>query len=258
MGRPLKERRAELIAEVDAIASEEGNHLRADAAYFKALLGMPAAREGGPDAVLAAIESFIALAPKDERGAVLLSKVAESPNTPPGRKATLLARIFAEYPDTGTVRAIKASVEVSKRRQGSVGKPFELIFDDAISHEAISLRKDMIGKVVVIDFWATWCGPCVAEIPKMKALYEKYKDKGVVFIGVSLDATDKEGLEAVTAFTKAREIDWPQFHGEAAYQFARTWGVTVIPSVFVVDSKGHLHTLDGHGKLDSLIPELLP
>ena len=49
------------------------------------------------------------------------------------------------------------------------------------------------GKVVVVDFWATWCGPCVAEMPKMKKLYAEYKDKGVEFIGVSLDQPKEKG-----------------------------------------------------------------
>ncbi len=53
--------------------------------------------------------------------------------------------------------------------------------------------KSLKGKVVVIDFWATWCGPCVAEMPNMKKLYAEYKDKGVEFVGVSLDKSKEQG-----------------------------------------------------------------
>ena len=59
---------------------------------------------------------------------------------------------------------------------------------------------DLKGKVVVVDFWATWCGPCVGEMPNMKKLYAEYKPKGVEFIGVSLDQPESAGgLKALTS-----------------------------------------------------------
>ena len=143
------------------------------------------------------------------------------------------------------------------RRAESIGKPFELTFRDAISGELVSLQEDLRGKVVVIDFWATWCGPCIAEMPELKRLYAEYKDEGVEFIGISLDPPNEEGHKALATFVREDQIGWPQFHGEASAEFARNWGVNVIPSVFVVDSQGNLHTTDGRGQLDSLIPELL-
>lgn len=251
--RQLQGRRSELIAEVEKLATEPGNPLYLDATYFKASLRLSDAREAGPDAVMAPIEAFIALAPKDDRGAQLLSKVALLPNTPPDRRSSLIDRILKDYPDSRTVENLKAT----KRRTESIGKPFELSFRDAITGDKVSVRDSAKGKVVVIEFWAKWCKPCLAELPELKQLYAEFKNQGVEFIGVSLDAPDGQGLEEFKTFVKDSEIEWPQYCGKQASEFARAWGVTRIPSVFVVDTKGNLHSIDARGRLETLIPDLL-
>src|SRR6185436_6024793 len=66
--------------------------------------------------------------------------------------------------------------------------------------------KDFKGKVVVVDFWATWCVPCKAEIPEFNKLRAKYKDQGVEFLGVTFDASN---VDAVQPFIKELEIEYP-------------------------------------------------
>ena len=73
-----------------------------------------------------------------------------------------------------------------------MGRPFELAFTDATGGRRVDVQQDLKGKVVV-NFWATWCGPCVAKTAALKALYAKYRGKGVEFIGVSLDQPEDEG-----------------------------------------------------------------
>ena len=105
--------------------------------------------------------------------------------------------------------------------------------------------KSLKGKVVVIDFWATWCGPCVAEMPKMKELYAKYHDQGVEFIGVSLDQPKEEGgLDSLKKFVKENEIAWPQYYQGNFWEseFSKSWGVNAIPCVFIVDADGKLYS----------------
>jgi thiol-disulfide isomerase/thioredoxin len=116
------------------------------------------------------------------------------------------------------------------------------------------------GKVVVLDFWATWCGPCVAEMPNMKQLYAKYHDKGVEFIGVSLDQPKEDGgLDALKKYVKENEIAWPQYYQGNYWEseFSMSWGINSIPTMFLVDQDGKLVSVEARGKLETMIPDLL-
>jgi len=92
------------------------------------------------------------------------------------------------------------------------------------------------GKVVVLDFWATWCGPCRSEIPGYGKLQEKYKDKGLVIIGVSLD---QEGPAVVKKFIGDFHMTYQVVMGDAAVVGA-FGGVDGIPTTFIIDRTGKI------------------
>jgi thiol-disulfide isomerase/thioredoxin len=248
-----KARYAELIQELEKVVSHTKNQkFKIYAAYTRAQLKLhPVSSKGIPDP--AAAEAFLRLAPKDPRAGDLLA-TAVSLTRDEKKKAALVERLSAEYPESDTT-----AMNGPHNRSESIGKPFHLHFTNAIDGSTVSM-KQLRGKVVVIDFWATWCGPCVGEMPKMKKLYAEYRDKGVEFIGVSLDAPEKEGgLDKLKKFVKENDIGWPQYYQGKGWdgEFSKSWGVNSIPCVFVVDAEGLLHSTDARGKLEKMIPDLL-
>jgi thiol-disulfide isomerase/thioredoxin len=201
-----------------------------------------------------ALAHFIKMAPDDDRPAGLLMSAARSMKDPERQLATY-RRVLRDYPDA---RATRYTAGKIKQVEG-MNRPFKLEFNDAIGGETISMKK-LRGKVVVIDFWATWCGPCVAEMPHMKELYAAYADKGVEFVGISLDQPeDKGGLEKLRKYCDENNISWPQYYQGNYWQseFSTGWGINSIPTMFVVDQKGNLHSVKARGKLDEMLPKML-
>ena len=107
-----------------------------------------------------------------------------------------------------------------------------------ISGKSLSLS-DIRGKVVIVDFWATWCGPCVMSIPELVDLQEKYKDKGLVVVGISVD-DDKVSKGELLAFKEKMRIIYPIVRANNKVfedYFGRTKGFS-IPTLFVIDREG--------------------
>lgn len=103
--------------------------------------------------------------------------------------------------------------------------------------EGKSVRlSDFKGKVVVLNFWATWCPPCRREIPDFVALQKQYADKGLVIIGVSLD---EGGAAVVKPFVKKMGINYPVVMGDQK-TMAAYGGIQVVPTTFIIDKTGKL------------------
>ncbi len=117
-----------------------------------------------------------------------------------------------------------------------VGDEMKIAFTDLKGQE-IDLAK-MTDKVVLVDFWATWCGPCIAEMPNVIAAYEKYKGKGFEVVGISLD----EDKAAVEKFVAEKKMPWPQhFDGKGwENEIAQSFGIKSIPATFLVGKGGKI------------------
>jgi peroxiredoxin/predicted negative regulator of RcsB-dependent stress response len=160
---------------------------------------------------------------------------------------TLLAR-FSDSPN------LKQKVQGDLKRLDKVGKTAPSFATEDIKGRTVRLET-FRGKYVLIDFWATWCAPCIGELPRLQAAYRTYHDAGFEIIGVSLD----ESKTAVVDFTTARKIPWPQLHNaSASTDLVEGFGVSSIPATYLVDPEGTIIRLDLRGKaLDETLKRLI-
>ena len=132
-------------------------------------------------------------------------------------------------------------------------RPMDLRFT-AVDGTEFDLAK-LRGKVVMIDFWATWCGPCCQEVPNVVAAYRKYHEQGFEIVGVSLDQ-DKDNL---LAFTKQHEMVWPQYFDGKGWQnsVSSSYGIEAVPAMWLVGKDGKLVTTEGREDLAGKVEKLL-
>jgi peroxiredoxin len=177
--------------------------------------------------------------------------IKEFPDQPDGYEALMIemqvgshnkAQALAqEMADSSAPENFKLWAKGFLYRMEQFGKPVDLRFI-ALDGREVNLAK-MRGKVVLIEFWGTGCVPCVAELPDIKAAYNKYHDQGFEVIGISFD-TNKAKL---TRFIKDRDLPWPQsFEGKQGIEnkFGQEFGVCAIPHLMLLDKEGCLR-LDG-------------
>ncbi len=120
--------------------------------------------------------------------------------------------------------------------------PPDFVLKD-LKGEEVSLKR-FRGKIVLLNFWATWCPPCRKEIPSMIKLYKRYNDKGLEIIGVNLDRMDKSGVEK---FSSEYNITFPILLDPTG-KIATLYGITALPATFILDRNGKIQERVAGGK----------
>ncbi|HTL55533.1 MAG TPA: TlpA disulfide reductase family protein [Candidatus Limnocylindrales bacterium] len=165
----------------------------------------------------------------------------------------LVKQLKSDFPDTklgknadDILDSIKKQQESKKVQKALVkGSKFPDFDEKDIAGKPVSIA-NYKGKVVLVDFWATWCGPCVHELPNVVKAYEKNHSKGFEIIGISLDQ-DKEKL---TSFTKEKNMTWQQFFDGKGWgnKLAVKYGVQSIPATYLLDGEGKIIGKDLRGE----------
>jgi len=167
--------------------------------------------------------------------------------------------VFADIQQQEIEPLIREYAEVYEgilRRQELVGKPMPIWGAD-LSGKPID-EQTLAGKVVLLDFWATWCGPCVAEFPHLKLLYQKYKDKGFEIVAYSIDAEQDRLHDYLTR----NPLPWIVLSKETSERvglppLSRYYGAKSVPVVLLRDRSGATLLIDAHGeKLDDVLETL--
>ena len=133
-----------------------------------------------------------------------------------------------------------------------IGKPALDFHVTDLNGEALSLEQYR-GQVVLLDFWATWCPPCIAEIPNVKKTYEKYKDQKFQIVGISLD----RAREPLAAYIEKENLTWLHYWDNTG-KVSNLYKVQAIPSTFLIDGEGVIRKTNLRGyRLETAVAELV-
>ena len=261
-----------LIQKSRAFIAEHPKYKRIDQVYY--IFGNALTKTGNAEEAVKAYQQLVENYPKATHFALALLEMGLAyDRLGQHDKADAAYHQLVEHPKYGS----RASARTAKRllalekenRTGEVpasashgGQPDALVGNKAIDFNVKDLNGNDLsleqyrGNVILLDFWAVWCKPCIAEMPNVKQVYEKYKDDNFQIIGISLD----NSRDTLVGYLEKEGIAWPQvFDGDGwDNQVAEIYGIRAIPHMYLIDGDGVVRKsgVRGHA-LEPAVAELV-
>lgn len=174
-----------------------------------------------------------------------------------------LAKTYKKYISTLKKRLVRRA-ETAERRKKAAEEEVNLVgqhyFDmeyrntDDIPVRLSAVVSNPDNRYVILDFWATWCGPCLKSIPTLKEVYAKYHSKGLEIYSISQDSNAKEWK----SYVEKNEMTWINVLASGGKVY-KDYGIKLIPTVFLIDCQtGEILVHEGHPDLDAILSKLLP
>jgi len=234
--------------EVEAIiaAADAPVEVKGEATFIRTMMSAGEMDQDKPESVakfLQATEEFLAQYGTHKMAMQMRQvqmQVAAQAKTP---EAEALLKKLADGKEPEVAAAAKEILAQREKMAALKTKPLELAFTAADGAE-VDVAK-LRGKVVLVDFWASWCGPCISEMPNVVATYKKLHEKGFEIVGISLDQ-DKGKMEAAM---KKHGMTWAQYFDGKGWQnkISSGFGIESIPAVWLLDKKGVLRETELRG-----------
>lgn len=157
---------------------------------------------------------------------------------------SIVTQLTASFGESPTIQLLQQNYDAMKQQRmatdkmapGNIAPDFEELMVDGTTMMKLS---DLRGKVVLLDFWASWCGPCRRDNPHVVGLYEKYKDRGFTVMSVSLDKSKENWIAAI----EKDNLSWPNHVSDLqqwSSRVGRMYGVSSIPFTVLIDQEGKI------------------